>query len=196
MRALTIMKRISLALILGVAVTACLSARLVTPYDEKIETGLNDYYENADKFILQMVSFAMDMNDAGRYDRNREYYVGAGAKLDALLLRAKANEPGGKCLGGALGPVDGFLGRVLSAGVALPEMSELMMEIQRRPEGNCTVQVIYGVKINNELMEALHRRNTFINKTVGDILKDTVEQGVRIALTAELAKKNGTRGGS
>src|SRR6185503_7725459 len=173
-----------------IAVASCISVKLVEDYDEKIDAGLNDYYEDAAKFIAQMSAYATDGNPAGQYVQNRQYYIDAGAQIDALLLRARANDPNGTCLGNAAGVVQAFLTKIL-VGSDFPEVAALRTELAQRPPGSCTVQVIYGVKINNGLMEVIHRRNVVISKTLGDILKDTVEQGVRIALTAELAKKRG-----
>src|SRR5262249_3329745 len=108
-------------------------------------------------------------------------------------LRARANDPNGRCLGSATGTVESFITGLLNLDNSIPELAAVRMEAMNRPPGNCTVQVIYGVKFNNEIMEAIDRRNAYITKPVGDILKATIEQGVRIALTAELAKKNGSQ---
>lgn len=186
--------RVVRALIVGVvvlALTGC-TVRLVGDYDENIDRGLTAYQESISAFLSKM---AVAEGDAARYRTNREFYQQAGAKLDTLVTRARASEDGNCLPANVIGDgIQRLVETVLKLeGLAsqIPESGAIFARLKEPRSGSCTVIVLLVVKDNHDIVELIHKHNDRLAPVVVDIVRPTVEQGVRIALKNELAKKRG-----
>jgi hypothetical protein len=72
-------------------------------------------------------------------------------------------------------------------------IEEIVKGLKSGEEGSCTVQILRAIRANHDLTAAIHKHNDKLSKPVVAIIKSTIEQGVRIGVTTELAKKRGEK---
>lgn len=177
---------------LGVLVLGLLSCqvRLVGDYDEHVANGLTSYQRDVTAFLHRM---AAAQGDDGNYATNKEFYHKSKAQLESLITRARAMDDGPTCLPAKyveLG-IEALKRKVSEVRALVPDTTGSPENTTSSDAGSCTVVVLTAVKDNNEILERIHERNRRLSKVVLDIVGPTVEQGVRIALKNELAKKRG-----
>lgn len=172
--------------VFAVVAAGCTEVRLVEGYDPQIEEGLTDYYESTMAFLSNAADEAGE--PAGSYDASRPFYNRERARLDTLILKAQADDPDGRC------PTVDLAARAATLFADLGDLGDDDLISQSRErlaeiEGNCTVKQVSLIRANQALVEAIHKRNDRLQPAVAGIVRDTVEQSVRIALTAERAKR-------
>jgi hypothetical protein len=183
------------ALVLLVAGTGC-SVQLVSSYDPAIDEGLTKYYQSMSVFLTQMARAAASNSADAAYAANVKFYEEAGGQIDALIMRAHAAEPKANCIGS---DAVGALARKLlslkpfAGGVSDLNLDDVVKGLQSGGAGSCTVQILKVVRANHDLTAAIHKQNNKLVKPVVDIISPTIEQGVRIGVTTELAKKRGEK---
>ncbi|MBI5408441.1 MAG: hypothetical protein HZA14_03640 [Nitrospirae bacterium] len=175
------------------ALSGC-SIKLVEDYDPLIDNGLMEYFEATDKFLNQAKS-----GQAAPYEESRQFYLDMYSKLDSLILRAEAGAKLDKCAGSQM--VNDAIDKLLSSekflkglGVAGDLFDDIKNE-RENPAGSCTVVMLKIVKRNHQIMETIHKKENNLVGPVIDILKPTIEQGVKMVLKIELSKKRGEREG-
>jgi hypothetical protein len=139
-------------------------------------------------------SYAATGNPEGAYAPNVKFYEESGAQIDSLVMRARAAEPQATCTGNAAvaSLAKELLGlKPFAEGTTDLYLEELVQGLQTGSDGSCTVQILKAVKANHDLTAAIHQHNDKLSPPVVAILKPTIEQGVRIGVTTELAKKRG-----
>jgi hypothetical protein len=72
-------------------------------------------------------------------------------------------------------------------------VDQIVKDLQSGGDGSCTVQILKVVRANHDLTAAIHKHNNKLATPVVAIIKPTIEQGVRIGVTTELAKKRGEK---
>lgn len=178
------------------ALLGCTSVQFVGAYDPAIDEGLTKYYQSMSVFLSQMERASTVTGAEGSYAANVKFYEETGAQIDALVMRARAAEPKAKCLGS---DAVGTLARKLielkpfATGVEALNIDDIVNDLQTGGDGSCTVQILKAVRANHDLTAAIHKHNTKLAKPVVAIIKPTIEQGVRIGVTTELAKKRGEK---
>ncbi|HSV29013.1 MAG TPA: hypothetical protein VLL76_05625 [Candidatus Omnitrophota bacterium] len=170
------------------SLSAC-TVSWVEPYDAKIADGLETYYTDTARFIAQMQDYATSGDAKGQYANAKQFYLDSGVTLDGLLMRARVADKTGTCVGTNNKLISDLVVKLVDGAKLLKDAGDLQTALEQRPAGNCTVQALYTVKLNNDLMAAIHQHNVTLKPLVAGIVKQTVEQGVRIALTAENSKK-------
>ena len=95
-------------LLLGL-LAGCMTVTMVPPYDEQIDSGLTSLYADTSAFVERAVSTAG--TPAGSYAANAGFYDAASGRVDALIVRAEANQaldncPSGKLIDAALARAD------------------------------------------------------------------------------------------
>jgi hypothetical protein len=184
------------ALVSILALAGCTSVQLVSAYDPAIDDGLTKYYQSMSVFLSHMERAAADNAAEAAYASNVEFYDEHGAQIDALIMRARAAEPKANCTGS---DSVGFLAKKLlelkpfATGVQALDVDQIVNDLQRGGDGSCTVQILKVVRANHDLTAAIHKRNNKLATPVVAIIKPTIEQGVRIGVTTELAKKRGEK---
>lgn len=184
------------ALILSLVLAGCTSIRLVSSYDATLDEGLTKYYQSMDVFLSQMERYAATGNAEGAYLPNVKFYEESEAQIDTLIMRAKAAEPKATCIGNdAVAVLAKQLLGLKPFATSAPELDidTLVKSLQTSDDGSCTVQILKAVKANHEITAAIHQHNNKLSAPVVAIIKPTIEQGVRIGVTTELAKKRGEK---
>lgn len=183
------------ALVLALVLASC-TIRLVSSYDPMIDAGLMQYYQSMDVFLSQMARYAATGNPQAAYSSNVTFYEESGAQIDSLIMRARAAEPESTCIGN---DVVALLAKELlglkpfAEGSKDLDITELVQRLQTGGDGSCTVQILKAVRANLDITAAIHRHNDKLSMPVVAIIKPTIEQGVRIGVTTELAKKRGEK---
>lgn len=192
------------SLVIVIGLTGCPPVRFAEDYDRTIDQGLTTYYEAVSQFLSRMEQLARANDAAAQYENrdNKSWYAEQSAKLDALILRAKAQDEKGACIGSDLTGkgISLFLSKLTTTLVPLakdvPGGDDLINQLNALQSsdgltdaGSCTVVVLTGVKANHLLIELIHEKEKRLQPVVIRIMKPLVEQGVRIALKNELAKK-------
>lgn len=181
--------------LLSILIASC-TVQLVSSYDPVIDKGLTEYYESMDIFLSEMERASMSGTPKATFSENVRFYETSGAKIDVLLMRARAAEPKAKCIGSdAVSSLAGKLLQLRPFAEATEGLSveEIVEGLKSGEEGSCTVQILKVVRANHDLTAAIHKHNDKLTKPVVAIIKPTIEQGVRIGLTTELAKKRGEK---
>lgn len=182
-------------LFLAILITSC-AVQLVSSYDPVIDNGLTEYYESMDVFLSEMERVSANNTAKATFSENVQFYEESGAKIDALVMRARAAEPKANCIGSDV--VSSLAGKLLQLEPFVASTGELNIEeivqgLKSGEEGSCTVQILRVVRANHDLTAAIHKHNDKLTKPVVAIIKPTIEQGVRIGVTTELAKKRGEK---
>ena len=182
-------------LFLSILITSC-AVRLVSSYDPMIDKGLTEYYESMDVFLSEMERASANSTAKATFTENVKFYEESGAKIDALVMRARAAEPKANCIGSDV--VTSLAGRLLQLKPFVTATEDLNIEeivkgLKSGEEGSCTVQILRAIRANHDLTAAIHKHNDKLSKPVVAIIKSTIEQGVRIGVTTELAKKRGEK---
>lgn len=182
-------------LFLSILITSC-AVRLVSSYDPVIDKGLTEYYESMGVFLSEMERASANSAAKATFSENVKFYEESGAKIDALVMRARAAEPKAKCIGSDV--VTSLAAELLRLQpfVAATEdlnIEEIVTRLKSGEEGSCTVQILRMVRANHDLTAEIHKRNNKLTKPVVAIIKPTIEQGVRIGVTTELAKQRGEK---
>jgi hypothetical protein len=182
-------------LFLSILISSC-AVQLVSSYDPAIDKGLTEYYESMDVFLSEMERASANSAAKATFSENVKFYEESGAKIDALVMRARAAEPKAICIGSDV--VTSLAGELLQLKpfVAATEglnIEEIVNGLKSGGEGSCTVQILRVVRANHDLTAAIHKHNDKLTKPVVAIIKPTIEQGVRIGVTTELAKKRGEK---
>lgn len=147
-------------------------------------------------FLSRMERAAAANAANATFAANVPFYDESGAKLDALILRARATEPQGRCLGAE--GVAALAAQLLKLKPFAAATADLHLETaiqgaQSDAEGSCTVQILRVIRANHALTAIIHQHNDKLTPPVITIIKPTLEQGVRIGVITELAKQRGTR---
>lgn len=182
-------------LFLSIFITSC-AVRLVSSYDPMIDKGLTEYYESMDVFLSEMERASANSTAKATFTENVKFYEESGAKIDALVMRARAAEPKANCIGSDV--VTSLAGRLLQLKPFITATENLNIEeivkgLKSGEEGSCTVQILRAIRANHDLTAAIHKQNDKLSKPVVAIIRPTIEQGVRIGVTTELAKKRGEK---
>jgi hypothetical protein len=183
------------AFVLVLVLAGC-TIRLVSSYDPTLDEGLMRYYQSMDVFLSQMERYAATGNPEGAYSLNVKFYEESGAQIDSLVMRARAAEPKATCIGN---DAVAFLAKELfglkpfAEGTKALDIEELVQSLTTGEDGSCTVQILKAVRANHNITAAIHQHNDKLSKPVVAIIKPTIEQGVRIGVTTELAKKRGEK---
>jgi hypothetical protein len=184
------------ALFLWILIAGCAPVRFVGSYDPMIDRGLTEYYESMDVFLSEMERASASSSVKAKFSENARFYDESGAKIDALLMRAKAAEPKANCIGSdAVSSLAGKLLQFKSLVVATEDLNidEIVNGLKSGEGGSCTVQILRVVRANHDLTAAIHKHNDKLTKPVVAIIRPTIEQGVRIGVTTELAKQRGEK---
>jgi hypothetical protein len=182
------------AVVLALVLVGCTSVQLVSSYDPMIDEGLTRYYESMNVFLSRMERAST--TPEGAYAPNVRFYDETGAQVDSLILRASAAEPKANCIGSdAVGALVKKLLELkpFAAGVRGLDFDKTVAGLQSGSGGSCTVQILKVVRANHDLTAAIHQHNDKLTAPVVAIIRPTIEQGVRIGVTTELAKKRGEK---
>ncbi|MGO1120906.1 hypothetical protein ACTL6U_19555 [Rhodovibrionaceae bacterium A322] len=178
---------------------ACSPLRLVEPYNPAIEQGLLDYYQQSELQFGRLSAavagvpapVVQNAPASARYAASQDGYLAQSARLQALLLQSRIADPDGACKGTQLA---GLLSKVESLealAAKIPGVSAAMAQARKivKEGGNCTVQILTVLSVNQTLMQGLHQKNDVLVPAVLEILQPTISQGVEMALRNEQTKR-------
>jgi hypothetical protein len=194
--------------LLGAAMLlAACAVQLVDPYDEVIDDGLMTFNQDFLQFMAG-IKENVPSEDAS-YASNTSFYNQQQAAIGTLVQRAKASDPGGRCLDAAL--TQDAVQRVDS--IVLPDVATTG---QPPPTGSCTTilltyiqeqltdtacfhQAIYGqtsaaceaLGFTPAIAQSLQNAPRATKLTLLDQVESAVTSSVTAAMTFELAKKQG-----
>lgn len=171
-----------LVLVLAAILVASCSVKLVEDYDPVIDEGITAYTDAIGAHLRKVEALSLSYADSG------DFYFEQAAKLDTLLIRARAGDDSGIC--DLTGGIDRQLQNVLDTAKSLdPGLDMSAYAIDRsQGTGNCTVIALRVIQANHGIIDALHRKGK-LNPVVTPIVRDSILQSARIATQNELAKK-------
>ncbi len=181
-------RAVALARVCLLVALAAGCAPLVETRDPVLEQGLVNYYATVDRFLTRAAG------ERTTFKQAEPWYSQTTSRLKALLMLTETKATTVRCVGSDT--VSGLLERTMSgldslrgsvAAGSQPMLADVRAQLAQRG-GSCTVQSLKAILANQELMRAIHEHNDRLAPAVVDILRPTIEQGVRIALTAERAK--------
>jgi hypothetical protein len=190
----------------SVAFLGACAIRLVTPYDEVIDSGLMSFNEAFLQFMAEIKENVPGENAS--YASNTSFYNAQQAAVGTLVQRSRASDPGGTCASTAV-TLDAVQ-RVDS--IVLPEDAKT----QPQPAGSCTTillgniqeqladtacfhQAIYGQSsatcatrgFTASIAQSLQNAPRATKETLLGQVESAVTASVTAAMTFELAKKQG-----
>src|SRR5262249_14807022 len=145
-------------LFLSIFITSC-SVPLVSSYDPVIDKGLTEYYESMDVFLSEMERASATSAARATFSENVKFYEESGAKIDALVMRARAAEPKTNCIGSDVATSLAVNLLQLKPFVATEDLNieEIVEGLKSGEEGSCTVQILRVVLANHDLTAAIPR---------------------------------------
>lgn len=171
----------TIAALLLLAIGACQEIRLVTPYDEQLDTGLTEYSEKLNGFLALMPSkFG---TPAGVVSANEEFYAERTGQITALLTRAEARDIGKGCL------LSNEI-RTILRGRVPAEIAPAAQNEEGTSEG-CTVILLQNIKSQLPDMKEVHEVSGGINTDLAKSLGDIMNQAIRAAQALEQIKRTG-----
>jgi hypothetical protein len=182
------------------SLAACTTVRIVSPYDEVIDTGLREYRESINVFAKNMADRAG--TDTGTYESNKATYNELEVKIDLLIDRAEFSGGGRGCR-----LTQRITNRIVDvAGDAIPA--------QLRPDGQsehgnslgCTHRLLELVGAQLGLIETSHEKTdrcksveepdgpeiSCLRPATAKTALDITNQSINAAWVVEMAKKEGS----
>lgn len=174
-------------------IAGCSELNLVSSYDPEIEAGLNSYHVEVLDFISTMETSRASLNGTYKGEKVSAYYAASNAALGNLVIQAEASDPEGTC-GKARITGLGIAGlsqrtEELADDLGNALGSELALDGEEIARGSCTVITLRALQANHKSMQDLHRIEGRLVPPTSSITRDLLNDSVRIALTAEKAKK-------
>ena len=182
------MRAVALGRVCLLVALAAACAPLTEQRDPVLEQGLVTYYAGVDRFLTRAAA------DRTTFQQAEPWYGQTTSRLKSLTMLAETRAISDRCVGSDT--VSGLLERTMAGLDSLrgsvapgnqPMLADVRAQLAERG-GSCTVQSLKAILANQLLMRAIHQHNDRLAPAVVDILRPTIEQGVRIALTAERAK--------
>lgn len=172
------------------ALAGCTSLQLVEPYDPAIEAGLDSYSKAMTTFLKKQEQDPGAPSTLFSSADSKTFYQESEATLSNAVLHAEALSNAAHCapkFADALGLTQ-VIANITSAGqqIASDETAEFSVTLQ---DGSCTVVALKAVRANNQILEALHRKNGHLRPGVAALVRGLLEDSIRIALRIEKAKK-------
>ena len=173
--------------------SACAGVRLVPAYNPDIVDGVNAYHTEVLEFISTMETKRTPITGTYKSKPVTTFYAAAAASLGNLVVQAEAAEPNGKC----------GTSRVASLGLAAvtDEASDLSAQLDdalgretptlsdtELTTGSCTVIVLKALLANHNSVRDMHQLEGKLVGTSARLLRDLMNDAVRITLTAEKSK--------
>lgn len=174
--------------------SACSELRLVSDFNPQIASGINDYHVEVLEFISTMETNRISVSGKYKSKSVSEYYASSSAALGNLVVQAEAAEQDGECAGsnivnlGISTLVDEADSIAVDLDTTLGGADHDIDEIDLS-SGSCTAVVLKVLQANHNSMEQLHRLEGRLAAPASTFLRDLINDNVRIALTAENAKK-------
>ena len=161
--------------------TGC-SVRLIQPYDDAIEKGVTDFYEEFLRFTI------VTGRTHGTYADNRSFYDKWRPKLTTLTARALTANPSGRC------PSTATYGGLLPQGVAAARSAATPAGVSAdsAPAGDCTAQLLQLLEDQFADFARFHEAQGSLGLAPeARAPRDLVLTSARAVLYVELAKKQG-----
>jgi len=170
-----------LVLMLLVPLTGC-SVRLIQPYDDAIEKGVTDFYEEFLRFTTTTG------RSRGTYADNRGFYDKWQPKLTTLTARAMSANPSGRC------PSTETYGGLFPQGVAAARSAATpaSVRIDSTPIGDCTAQLLQLLEDQFADFAKFHEAQGSLGlPPEARAPRELVLTSVRAVFYVELARKQG-----
>jgi hypothetical protein len=170
-----------LVLMLLVPLAGC-SVRLIQSYDDAIEKGVTDFYEEFLRFTMTVG------RTRGTYADNRDFYDSWQPKLTTLTARAVSANPSGRC------PSTETYGGLFPQGVAAARSAATPsgVRIDSTPIGDCTAQLLQLLEDQFDDFAQFHEAQGSLGlPPEARAPRELVLASVRAVLYVELARKQG-----
>ena len=170
-----------LVLMLLVPLAGC-SVRLIQSYDDAIEKGVTDFYEEFLRFTMTVG------RTRGTYADNRDFYDSWQPKLTTLTARAVSANPSGRC------PSTENYGGLFPQGVAAARSAATpsSVRIDSTPIGDCTAQLLQLLEDQFDDFAKFHEAQGSLGlPPEARAPRELVLTSVRAVLYVELARKQG-----
>ncbi|PSL20951.1 hypothetical protein [Shimia abyssi] len=184
----------ALAVLFILFLSACSGLRLVPAYNPDIVDGINAYHTEMLEFISTMETKRTPISGSYKSEPVTTFYAASDAALGNLVVQAEALEPNDDCassrvtnlgLGLVTAEVDAVRTELDEAlGRDTPALTDADLST-----GSCTAIVLKALRANHNSMADLHRLEGKLVKPTSTLLRDLMNDSVRIALTAENAKR-------
>ena len=174
-----------------VLLAAC-QVKLVSDYDEQIDTGLSRMNTEITAFVDKMISEAG--TPQGTWAANKDFYFQEEAEADTLIARAEAHAVLHTCPSTKA---------IASAVTAMSPSTEVMNYVNQYPQDDCSVILMKLIRDAIANLEKFHQEQGAAGIPAiarGPLLDGGVGSLIHSAMVVELAKKNAqmkaTPGGS
>ena len=170
-----------LVLMLLVPLAGC-SVRLIQSYDDAIEKGVTDFYEEFLRFTMTVG------RTRGTYADNRDFYDSWQPKLTTLTARAVSANPSGRC------PSTETYGGLFPQSVAAARSAATPsgVRIDSTPIGDCTAQLLQLLEDQFDDFAKFHEAQGSLGlPPEARAPRELVLTSVRAVLYVELARKQG-----
>jgi hypothetical protein len=180
-------RSVRLFFIAALSLVAACSVQLIQPYDETVDQGVTQFYE-------EFLGFVADMNrkankPEGTFARNTAFYDKWIPKLTALADRSLAKDPAGSCPG-----TETFGGFIREG---LGRFAETLNRAPPGPDaglsGDCTARLLRLLQLQLQDFAAFHEAQGGIGLPAQAAQAPAALVGIstRAVLYTELAKKSG-----
>jgi hypothetical protein len=169
-------------LLIGSMVAGC-TVKLVSDYDDQIDSGLSQLNTDITAFVNKMIDAAG--TPAGTWASNKDFYIEEDAKLDTMIARAEAHK--------ALNSCPSTQAVAAAIGKTVPQ-SAVAKYVDQIPQDDCMVTLLKLIEQGVGDVETFHKAqgNAGIPAAAHDpLLVGGVGSLIRSAMTVELALKSG-----
>jgi len=183
----------AVAAAIGASLLLLVVACETIPYSEKAEKTVASYGDAADRHIVAVVTAwkncqAQDIAEENcveaRYSTyEATFYDEWESKLFSAQQQAAAGDVFGICAKA------GAMARDYANGITDAVLKEEMAKIDFSDEASCSLGTVGGVLQQHRNLRAFHEEFVVIEKDEAQIMRETIAQSVRIALTVENFKK-------
>jgi hypothetical protein len=171
---------------LSLHLVGCATVKLVSEYDEQIDTGTTQVYADVTTFVDKMTEEAG--TKAGTYDQNKDFYATEDGKIKSLLARAEAEKGSGACPGTA---------QVAMAASRFVKNQNVLAQVSAAAPDDCLVTELTLISENLHSMQLAHQ--AFKQAGLPPDTKDKILSGgigplARTIILVESKLKAGTTG--
>ena len=169
------------------SLVSCTSLKLTDSYDPQIEKVVNDYHEKVVAFVTKMeLNVGLQEGEFSNSDVI-DFYARSQGQLTNLVVRAEAVSTVNSCTPGKL--LTSAIPQFVTSVNEQTSIAGLQVDSIDLNSGSCTVVVLKSLLADQLALQAAHKKNKFLRPPLSTLHLGLIEDGTRLALQNEQAKK-------